>query len=157
MYQMFFLGAAHPVGHDEDYKGVTLRRSDVETLTENPLNIPLFYEHEYDYGPIGEILMACVDDQGKPIVVGYIDISLFWGAIAFAEVKNGTIVGMSLGFRYLADDSTGDVIWKQVFEVSLTSQPALADTSIIFCAGIPLSLRKTNIHGRSFEECKKFF
>lgn len=148
--RILIVGVSHPRGKEDDYTGGQLREEDIMEIVENSRNrdevVQMIYEHEYffnkDYKPIGYFTDYSADDLGRLVVVGHLDIRSKRGLHAFYELKSGKLIGMSVGLKAKTSQDKKHIISRRLWEISLTSDPALADTEIIYCGGIPLSTRR---------------
>lgn len=148
---IFFLATAHPTGSDDHLQYLRgLRQKDIMYNTEViKLNVPTFFEHNFSREPVGFVFGAVVDDQGKLVVMGYLNIGTPGGHTVFLEHKLYGDMGMSVTISTSRDQETKNILEKEILEISFTRYPALPDTGMIFMAGLPESLKKRDMEFRT--------
>ena len=121
-------------------------------------NIRAIYEHDSKslLGKVGsKTLRLSEDDKGLAFELDLPDTGL--GRDLAELVKRGDISGCSFGFLPVADTwQDGEVPLRELrdvdlFEITLTSQPAYADTSVQLRAKAPRSIRLARLY---LEACK---
>ena len=140
-YLLQFRGIAHPTGENDDYDGLLLRRNEMERMALMMVGDPVLTEHEGESGKAGWLTSARVDDDSRLEVEGVIDRRTPQGRAAVKALRDGTLVGLSLGLGHLrqTDRRTGAmrIVGKTHEETSLTANPDLPGTQITGVAPDP--------------------
>lgn len=154
---IYVLATVHPVGTDNIYDtNRNLRAVDIKAITENgPLVVPFRLDHPQRQGleaydvngkaadlDFGFTVESFVDQKGRLVVAGYIDISHPVAYQIWRWYRLGVPVRLSVWVESnVIKGSEIPVGTKWITEISFTNDPVLKETGIIFMAGMPLSLR----------------
>lgn len=124
---MLVVGICNPAGENEDYNGLYLTQTELQTAAESMTGIPVKAEHAG--APIGSVVSAWIDDgQNLNCLVRLNDDSLP-ACIAQGMVRDKIAADFSLGYTVSVKHSdTTEGRWqavrKQIIEVSLVRRGA---------------------------------
>jgi len=96
--------------------------------TQNYLNKPIFYEHDYEKGEVGEIIEAEIDDEGWLCLGALIYDHSPYHKDVIDQLRNRNLDSFSIGYLTGQDGSN-----KQFLETSITNDPVVSGAAILVC------------------------
>lgn len=153
---VYLEGRAYRGVDDDYYVGREYTTSELKMLADanELIGKPIFYEHQYKNGEIGEIVKSYLDDEGW-ICIGVLvyDQSPFHGAV-IEKLKNGELDSFSIGYKLNKSDCS-----KEFLETSVTNDPAIEGCDILVCnskkaGGQQNPLIKLQSQGQRFSQSK---
>ena len=128
---MKIIGCCHPPGQSKDYNGFLLKQDEIEEFSKSIIGKPIWYEHQQEH-VIGKVGKAWTGEKGELMIEAEIDGRNPIGAKSIMKMRNGEIVGLSLGIDHLFDKDKFQITDRNIQEVTLTTLPDLPGTNISY-------------------------
>lgn len=127
------IGCVHPEGENEDYDGLYFKQSEMSTLAEQLINVPMCIEH-LEGQSVGKVIHAWVGSSSlkRPecFVLFETDDKNLPGHIASELISQGYCNDLSLGHECKIDSNSLSVVSKKPIEVSICTEGARERTHI---------------------------
>ncbi len=127
-------GSCHPAGEPDDYDGFYLTQKEISQKSHELIGIPVLLEHDNKI-QVGKVVGSHVESKtGRLIVDMDIGTDTLEGNRTLRRLKEGVLSGLSLGIDHLIAQrpTWSKIIGKDIREVSVTTDPALHDTDIMY-------------------------
>jgi phage head maturation protease len=126
-----FGGIGHTTGVDTK-NTIYLHKDEIKSLVSIPdqNKIPVYYDHDYSKPPIGSVDKLMVDKKGNLLVAFNITESGGEGKRIISDIENGKSKFLSLGMITKVHKGTGEVVSRELKELSIVPKPGLPGTFI---------------------------